>query len=687
MSDSRKGSADGDSGIDRGRHSSIPKRFWRRGRGRRSRARDTLKIDPGDRVGWPRSIDRRQSRQSDWMILRRVFAESRPDAKQILALVALSLASTPLALLKPFPLKIAVDNALADEPLPEVLQWVLPSSISASATWLLGVAALLYVVIELLSRLQSLGSGLMSTYTGENITLRFRSRLLEHAQRLSFTFHDRRGSADSIYRIQSDAPAIQQISVQTVIPLFSAIVTLMSMIAVTLAINVQLGLIALSVTPFLYAFAYLYRKRMRPKYREVRQLESSAQNVVQEVLTSFRVVKAFGREDDEKRRFRDQSARGMQQRIRVAKAENAFALLLGMTTAVGTAGVVLVGGMAVQRGDITLGDLLVVLGYVAALYGPLYTITKRIAQLQSSFASAERAFELLDEIPDVQERPNPKRVRLVRGDVELRSVDFGYRDEELVLRDVSLRIPNGTRVGVFGPTGAGKTTLASLLTRFYDPTSGVILIDGVDIREYALADLRRQFGIMLQDPVLFSTSVRDNIAYADPSATERKVEEAARAAGAHEFIAALPDGYDTLVGERGMRLSGGERQRVSLARAFLKDAPILILDEPTSSVDVGTEEEIMTAMERLMAGKTSIMISHRPSTLAKCDMLVEIREGAPTVEVDLRPFPSYRQAGGFDVRAETRQGSSSGRDNGLVDGPLTRTGPNEDVREPWWRGP
>jgi len=289
--------------------------------------------------------------------------------------------------------------------------------------------------------------------------------------------------------------------------------------------------------------------------------------------------------------------------------------------------VLFVGVRHVQAGVLSTAAFLVVLGYLAQLYGPLETISQKVGDLQSSFASAERAFELLDETPDVQEKPDARRIGRARGTIEFRDVSFGYDGQISVLRDISFAIAPGTRLGIVGKTGAGKTTLVSLMTRFYDPTAGAILLDGVDLRDYRLADLRNQFGIVLQEPVLFSTSIAENIAYARPNARSRDVIAAAEAANAHEFIRQLPDGYDTVVGERGMRLSGGERQRIALARAFLKDAPILILDEPTSSVDTKTETAIMEASERLMKGRTSLMIAHRLSTLENCDARFEIEYG------------------------------------------------------------
>jgi ATP-binding cassette subfamily B protein len=333
----------------------------------------------------------------------------------------------------------------------------------------------------------------------------------------------------------------------------------------------------------------------------------------------MRVVKAFGQEEREERRFVGRSSTGMRARIRVALIDASFSTAVALATSLGTALVLFVGVRRVQSGVLTR--------YLAALYAPLYTISRQVTSLQSAFASAERALSLLDEAPDVFERPDARPLGRAKGHVLVDRVCFSYDGENAVLHDISLEVRPGTRVGIAGRTGAGKSTLMSLLTRFYDPTAGEILLDGVDLRDYKLADLRGQFGIVLQEPLLFATSIRENIAYARPEASFEEIVAAAEAADAHDFIAALPDGYDTVVGERGMRLSGGERQRVSLARAFLKDAPILILDEPTSSVDLGTEQKIMAAMERLIAGRTAFMIAHRLSTLAACDVRLTLAEG------------------------------------------------------------
>jgi ATP-binding cassette subfamily B protein len=291
------------------------------------------------------------------------------------------------------------------------------------------------------------------------------------------------------------------------------------------------------------------------------------------------------------------------------------------------AAVLFLGVRGVQNGTLSLGELLVILAYVRHLYEPVKTLSQSTTSVQSQLASAQRAFEIIDELPEVAERPDARPIERAAGAIAFRHVSFRYSSSAPVLHDVSFDVAPGMRIGVAGPTGAGKSTLISLLTRLYDPASGQILLDDTDIRDYRLADLRKQFAIVLQEPVLFSTSIAENIAYGSPDVSATAIVEAARAANAHDFILRLQDGYDTLVGERGMRLSGGERQRIALARAFLKDAPILILDEPTSSVDIRTEAAIMEAMSRLMRGRTTFMIAHRVSTLEACDLLLVLDHG------------------------------------------------------------
>jgi ATP-binding cassette subfamily B protein len=525
------------------------------------------------------------------------------------------------------PLKIVVDTVIGSQPLPPLLDALLPNSVIDSQLLLLSVATVLQVLIVFFNQLQTLGSYVLRTHTGERITLDFRARLFQHVQRLAFTFHDTRGTAESIYCIQYDAPAIQWLTLYGVIPLLTSGVTLLSMIYVTARLDWHLALVATSIIPLLMIIPEVYERRMRGQYLNVKELESSTLGIVQEVLSALRVVKAFGREEHEQKRFVGLSSTGMGARIRLAFVESTVNLLSHVITALGAALVLYLGVRSVLAGHLTLGELLMVITYLTQLYGPLNAISDKIIALQPSKASIRRAFALLDAVPDVTERPHARTLKRTAGAIEFHGVGFAYDGRNLILDDISFAIEAGTRLGIAGRTGAGKSTLISLLMRFYDPSTGQILLDGVDLRDYKLADLRHQFAVVLQEPVLFSTTIAENIAYGRPGASFQEIVAAAKVANAHGFIVDLPHAYDTRVGERGMMLSGGERQRIALARAFLKDAPILILDEPTSSIDVATEAVIMEAMERVMAGRTTVMIAHRLSTLEGCDARLVIEHG------------------------------------------------------------
>jgi ATP-binding cassette subfamily B protein len=585
-------------------------------------------------------------------LYRRLFRHAGPYRPHLAGLLLLGLLATPIALLTPLPLKIAVDGLTGAEAVPGPLRALLPGPGAPSQTAVLTLAVGLLLAVALLDQLQRLASAVLGASAGERLLLEFRARIFRHVQRLSFSYHDTRGTADTVFRINWDAAAIQWIAIHGLPPLVGAVCLLAGMVVVVGLIDWQLTLVALAVAPLILLLTTVARRRLRRGWQRTKDLESAAYGVVQEVLTGLRVVKAFGQEDREQERFQGRSAEALRARVRMTFGEAAFGLLVGMAAAAGTALVLFIGAGHVRPGGLSLGDLVLVMGYLALLYVPLQTISKSIATLQSSLASAERSLALLDEPTDVPERPAARPLARAAGAVAFRDVSFAYDGGGPVLRDVSFEVRPGTRVGIAGATGAGKTTLISLLSRFYDPTAGCVLLDGTDLRDYRLADLRGQFGIVLQDAVLFSATVAENIAYGRPEATEAEVVAAARAANAHEFITALPDGYQTLVGERGMRLSGGERQRIALARAFLKDAPILILDEPTSSVDVHTEAVIMQAMERLMQGRTTFMIAHRLTTLARCDVRLEVRDGRVS-HVAAAPARAPRPLGpGLDHLAE-----------------------------------
>ena len=587
------------------------------------------------------------SRYSDLGLYRRLARQARPAWPRIGVLFLVGLLASPLALLGPLPLKIAVDSVLGTQPLPGPLAAVVPDGVTRSGTALLILVAALALAIPLMSQLQSLAQRYLTASAGERLVLEFRAAMFRQLQRLSLAYHDSTGSADSVYRIQSDAPALQKIVIDGFIPTVSSAATLAAMLYVMMRLDWQLALVALAVSPPLFFVTRHYRPRLRRQSRDVKKLESSATGVVHEVLGALRIVKAFGQEEREAERFTRRAEEGVRGRIRLVLAEGRFNLFVGLFAAAGTAAVLFVGIDHVRAGLLSLGDLLLLMGYVGKVYDPMKTISRKMAMLQNHLASAERAFAILDQLPDVTERPEARAIARARGAVAFRGVSFSYGNDPAVLHDISFDIAPETHLGIAGTTGAGKSTLISLLTRLYDPTAGQILLDGVDLRDYRLEDLRRQFAVVLQEPVLFSTTIAENIAYAAPGADRERIVAAARAANAHDFIERLPHGYDTQVGERGVKLSGGQRQRIALARAFLKDSPVLILDEPTSAVDAHTEAVIVEALERLKRGRTVITISHRPTTLGACSAMLTVEHGRVVQDTtrrvpDAPPVPAPR---------------------------------------------
>lgn len=575
----------------------------------------------------------------------RVLRQARPFWPQLAGIAALSMISAPLALLLPLPVKIAVDSVLGSGPLPHWLAWMLRDASTSSA---LVAAVGLLLSIAVINQVQALFAWYLQTYTAEGLVWDFRAQLLRHVQRLPMSFHDRAGAYDLAYRIQNDAASIQYIVIQGIIPVFTATCTLAAMLYVSVRMDLKLAWIAMSIAPVLALLTRKCSSIVRRRSMTVKELDSSAIAVVQEVLASIRVVKAFGQHEREEARFVGHSGSRVRNQIKLAVVQGWFNLLIGLTIAAGSAGVLYVGVRHVNRGLLTVGDLLVIIAYIAQMYEPLRLISTRTADLQSWIVSVDRAFDLLQEKTEIEEALLPRALARATGDVEFRNVSFTYNNGRSGVRDVSLVIPHGSRVGVIGTTGAGKTTLIHMLMRFYDPNEGEVRLDGIALKAYRIADLRRQFAVVLQEPVLFNISIAENIAYGNPHASEKQIFAAANAAHCHDFILRQPQGYATIIGERGDRLSGGERQRIALARAFLRDAPILILDEPTSSIDVATEAEIMRATEELMNGRTTFMIAHRLSTLRLCDIVVRLEQGhvvAVTQRIAGEMFPAEPNTG------------------------------------------
>lgn len=559
------------------------------------------------------------------LTLKRAFEDLRPYLWPTVLLLTVSLLAVPITLVAPLPIKVLVDSVLGSQPLPGYLTIFVGTQVSKSLALWLAISILMGTAV--VTYLQNLVNVWYSNKVGNRMTLDVRARLFRHMQRLSIAYHDTMGAADSAYRTLNDAPMLRSFGIDSVIPLTTSVLTLGAMILVMVYLDWQLALIALLVSPLMFLLITVFRPRIRAGWRKYRASESAAMAVAQESLGASRLVKAYGQEERKNEQLVFHYNASLSASLKVQVDSALYSLLVGIVTAAGLAAVLYIGIGHVQAGLLTLGSLLVVNYYVTQLYSPLRNVGQSILDIQMSLTGVERYRAVLDEKPDVPE--SSKALPLVRaeGKIEFRNVSFQYTRDHPVLHDVSFELHAGDRLGVVGPTGSGKTTLSTLLLRLFDPTAGVITLDEIDLRDYKLADLRNQYAVVHQETVLFSATVAENISFARPNATMDEVIAAATASKAHEFITGLPNGYDTLVGERGMKLSGGERQRISLARAFLKNAPILILDEPTSSLDVHTEAAILDTIQELMKGRTTLMIAHRPSTLRDCNMILVLEDG------------------------------------------------------------
>ena len=525
-------------------------------------------------------------------------------------------------LLKPWPLQVVIDNVLGGKP-------IALTALQGTPPRLLLILACIGIVVV------HLGSGaltLLHNYTairvGQNMVNDLRGALYAHLQRLSLAFHDRQRVGDLLYRITADSFAVQTMIMNGVLPILSAVVLLAGMLIVLFPLDATLTLLALTVVPVLFALISGFNRKIIEIASDVRTTESRVYSLVHWAMSSIKVVQAFAREDDEHRRFMGASRESLRATLRLYSWQTLYSGAVNGVIAGGTALVIYAGAQAVISGALTVGQLIVFISYLAQLYAPINTMTQSWGLIAGARVGTRRVFEVLDAEPDLVDGSRSFPPQGAHGDVRLSGVGFCYRLGTPVLRGIDLSVPAGTKVAIVGPTGAGKSTLASLLPRFYDASEGRVEIDGVDVRDYSLKSLRCQIALVLQPPLIFPLSARDNIAYGRPGADDAAIERAARLAYIHERIALLPDGYDTIIGEAGVSLSEGEKQRITIARALLRDAPILILDEPTSALDVATEALVMAGIERLMAGRTTFIIAHRLSTVERCDQIVVLQGGA-----------------------------------------------------------
>ena len=550
----------------------------------------------------------------------------------LLAVIATMLAGVALDVVGPLPLKVLIDNVLGTTPLTGWLHTLavhLPGGGSRQAllAWTVTATLLIFFV--------RWAATLADTYAnigfGQHLTYDLAADLFTHLQRLSLRYHARQTVGDLIRRVTGDTTAASVVVGSAVLPAVAGLVTLAGMFAVMLSLDRELTLLALVVLPLMVGTVRRYAGPMADRAYAQAQVEGGLYTTVEQTLTALPAVQAFGAEQAQNARFARGTAAMMTAIVRTTAVQFKFKVLIGFSTALGTALILYVGGHHVLDGTLSVGGVVVFLSYLTALYGPLELLLYSSSTLQEAVGAARRVFEVLDSVPEVADPPRGIALGRVHGAIRFEGVDFAYDPGRAVLQGLTLDVQPGEVMAIVGPSGAGKTTLVGLVPRFADPSAGRIMLDGVDLRDITLRSLRAQVSLVLQDPFLFPVSIAENIAYGTPHASRDQVESAARAAGAHDFITALPDGYDTTVGERGGTLSGGERQRISIARALLRDAPILVLDEPTASLDAQTESDLLDALERLMAGRTTLVIAHRLSTVRRADR-IGVLDGGMVVE-------------------------------------------------------
>ena len=530
--------------------------------------------------------------------------------------------------LGPWPLKIVLDNVIAHKASHGWLFRVIRNTVGTEPTQILLFACLAVLAIAVLDAICTYGEKWVTTTVGQWVTHDLRRRLYTQVQRLSLAYHDQSKTGDLISRVTSDIDSIQTFIVSGLLSIIVDVATIVGMISVMFYLNWRLMLIAMAVVPVLFAIVYSYTRKVKKYSREVRRHEGKMLSVVQEVLGSIRVVKAFARENYEIHRLEGESLETVEAALRARRLKARLVPAVSLITGLGTCLVLYFGGRGALRAGVAGGGTIVIfLSYIKSMYKPMQDISKIMDSYSKADVGYERIREVIESDGEMRDATDAKTAPPFRGDIDFEHVSFRYNAEQAILEDISLHVKAGTTVALVGPTGSGKSTLVNLIPRFYDATSGVVRIDGLDVQKLKQKSLRDQISFVPQDTLLFSGSIWDNIAYGRPEARHDEIVAAASAANALEFIEKLPQRFDTTVGERGVMLSGGQRQRIAIARAIIRNTPILVLDEPSSGLDAESEQLVFDALDKLMEGKTSIVIAHRLATIRKADGIFVIKDG------------------------------------------------------------
>jgi ATP-binding cassette subfamily B protein/subfamily B ATP-binding cassette protein MsbA len=550
-----------------------------------------------------------------------------PYRGRVILLAALQLVQIALGALEPWTLKIVVDYVLSSAPMPEPYGRWLTDVTGGNMVTLLMIFVVAGVVLQIGHQLCSAWGTQVQVDTGQRMVYDLRYKLFAHLESLGLHHHITTSTGDAVYRVDVDSYSLENLAMSGFFPLVTSVTSLVVMFAILVRLDLTVALLSLSVIPFLFLSLRYYASTLSHREERVKELEAGLISRLYESFSAIRLIKGFAREPYESSRYQSAGETTMKARIAVTWQQSMFGVAVGSITVIGTALVIIVGGIHVMRGQMTIGSMLVVISYLGAVYGPLSAIAHTTGQLQSAVAGARRVRAMLALTPETVDAPDAIEASAVKGHVQFDDVAFSYPDGTSVLHDINFEARPGQMIALVGLTGAGKTTLVSLIPRFYDPTGGRVLVDGVDVRGYRIRSLREKIAIVPQEAVLFSGTIAENLRYGRLDASDDDVQRAARAAHAHGFVSRLPRKYETLVAEAGGGLSGGERQRLSVARAILKDAPILILDEPTSSLDAISEEIVFAALKRLRAGRTTIVIAHRLSTVRDADSILVLDEG------------------------------------------------------------